>query len=125
MQLDLSSNQLCGINAYGQGIYTAKGITAIAEALKVTGSLTSLELQWNEIGDKGAAAIAKGLSNNGSLTELNIAVNHLGPEGAKAIAKGLSNNGSLTKLDLLYNQLDESAKAALRAAARPALKLDL
>ena len=69
MQLDLSSNQLCGINAYGQGTYTAEGITAIAEALKVT--------------------------------------------------------GSLTKLDLRANKLDESAKAALRAVARPALELDL
>ena len=33
--------------------------------------------------------------------------------------------GSLTTLNLEYNRLDESAKAALRAAARPALKLDL
>ena len=97
MQLDLSSNQLCGINYFGQGTYTAEGITAIAEALKVTGSLTELNLEGNKIGNEGAAAIAKGLSAN----------------------------GSLTKLDLEYNQLDESAKAALRAAARPALKLDL
>ena len=70
MQLDLSGNQLCGINPQtGQGTYTAEGITAIAEALKVT--------------------------------------------------------GSLTKLDLRANELDESAKAALRAVARPALELDL
>ena len=69
MQLDLSANQLCGINAFGHGTYTAEGITAIAEALKVT--------------------------------------------------------GSLTKLDLRANELDESAKAALRAVARPALELDL
>ena len=42
MQLDLSSNQLCGINIFGEGTYTAEGITAIAEALKVTGSLTKV-----------------------------------------------------------------------------------
>ena len=42
MQLDLSNNQLCGINSRGQGTYTAEGITAIAEALKVTGSLTKV-----------------------------------------------------------------------------------
>ena len=60
-----------------------------------------------------------------SLTSLDLYCNGIGPEGAKAIAKGLSNNGSLTKLDLKCNSLDESAKAALRAAARPALKLDL
>ena len=45
MQLDLSSNQLCGIIDTWkgrQGTYTAEGITAIAEALKVTGSLTKV-----------------------------------------------------------------------------------
>ena len=42
MQLNLSGNQLCGINYHGQGTYTAEGITAIAEALKVTGSLTKV-----------------------------------------------------------------------------------
>ena len=38
MQLDLSGNQLCGTYK----AYTAEGITAIAEALKVTGSLTQV-----------------------------------------------------------------------------------
>ena len=155
MQLDLSGNQLCGINAFGRGTYTAEGITAIAEALKVTGSLTSLNLWNNKIGDEGAAAIAKGLSNNGSLTEINLKNNSLGQEGwcvifdalrdspqskiskwdlcnqginpsiAKSLAAYVAVTGSLTKLDLKYNSLDESAKAALRAAARPVLKLDL
>ena len=69
MQLDLSSNQLCGVNHRGEGTYTAEGITAIAEALKVTGSLTALNVRGNS--------------------------------------------------------LDESAKSALRAAARPALNLSL
>ena len=70
MQLNLSGNQLCGINYRGEGTYTAEGITAIAEALKVTGSLTELKLDYNGIGSEGAIAIAKGLSDNGSLTEV-------------------------------------------------------
>ena len=52
-------------------------------------------------------------------------VPQIGPEGAKEIAKSLSVTGSLTELFLYSNNLDESAKAALRAAARPALKLYL
>ena len=37
-QLDLSFNDLCGINRYnGSGTYTSEGITAIAEAVKVNG----------------------------------------------------------------------------------------
>ena len=48
MQLGLSNNRLCGIwleyGTYGKqmGTYTAEGIIAIAEALKVTASLTKI-----------------------------------------------------------------------------------
>ena len=93
--------------------------------MRLSPDRSARSLQQQQIDKEGAIAIAKGLEVKGSLTELNLAVNDLGPEGAKAIAKGLSNNGSLTKLDLEYNWLDTSAKAALRAAARPALNLDL
>ena len=41
--LDLSSNQLCGVTISGSGTYTADGITAIADALRVNGSLTEME----------------------------------------------------------------------------------
>ena len=46
-------------------------------------------------------------------------------DGIMALSKALEVTGSLTSLELAYNGLNESAKAALRAAARPALKLDL
>ena len=70
MQLDLSRNELCGIDIGGWGTYTAEGITAIAEALKVTGSLTTLDISGNEIGPEGAKEIAKSLSVTGSLTKV-------------------------------------------------------
>jgi len=41
-QLDLSENQLCGLDYLGRGTYNAEGITAIADALRVTASLTSV-----------------------------------------------------------------------------------
>ena len=41
-QLDLSQNELCGLDWRGLGTYTSEGITAIAEALKVTASLTKI-----------------------------------------------------------------------------------
>ena len=41
-QLDLSRNQLCGLDLWGEGTYTAEGITAIADALKVTPSVTQV-----------------------------------------------------------------------------------
>jgi hypothetical protein len=40
--LDLSGNQLCGLDLNGRGTYTAEGITAIAEALRVNGGLTKM-----------------------------------------------------------------------------------
>ena len=51
LQLDLSQNSLCGLyyNDYGElrGTYTADGIMALSEALKVTGSLTRLDVRGN------------------------------------------------------------------------------
>jgi hypothetical protein len=41
--LNLSDNQLCGLDNRGRGTYTAEGITAIADALRVTGALTKIE----------------------------------------------------------------------------------
>lgn len=70
MQLNLSRNQLGGLSWVGKGTYTVEGITAIANALKVTGSLTSLNLEINRLGAEGANAIAEGLKDNGSLTEV-------------------------------------------------------
>ena len=59
-QLDLSSNQLCGLDGYGRGTYTAEGITAIADALKVTASLTRLDVRYNySMGDEGKAVLRK------------------------------------------------------------------
>ena len=41
--LDLSNNQLCGLDSHGNGTYTAEGITAITDALRVNGSLTKMK----------------------------------------------------------------------------------
>jgi hypothetical protein len=38
----LAENQLCGLNLYGYGTYTAEGITMLCEALKGS-AVTSLE----------------------------------------------------------------------------------
>ena len=58
-QLNLSGNQLCGIDIFGDGTYTAEGITAIADALKVTPSLTRLDVRDNSLGEEGEAALRK------------------------------------------------------------------
>ena len=55
-QLDLSGNQLCGVDAFGKGTYTTEGITAIADALKVTASLTRLDVSYNNL-DRGGKGV--------------------------------------------------------------------
>ena len=38
----LDANELCGVDMYGEGTYTAEGITAIADALRVNAELTKI-----------------------------------------------------------------------------------
>ena len=47
LQLDLSDNQLCGKDRWGRGTHTAEGITAIADALRVNGGLTRVDVRHN------------------------------------------------------------------------------
>jgi hypothetical protein len=39
----LRGNQLCGLDRRGRGTYTAEGITALAAALKINQSITSIK----------------------------------------------------------------------------------
>ena len=80
-QLNLSDNRLCGVwtDEHGNklGNYTAEGITAIADAVRVHGGLTSLDLSNNSLcrvnrstyTAEGIMAIADALRVNCALTE--------------------------------------------------------
>ena len=87
-QLDLSKNQLCGLDSIGRGTYTAEGITAIADALKVTASVTKILVSRNKLGDEGATILCNALreSTVTKVEELDLSYNDIGPDGAKAIA---------------------------------------
>ena len=64
LQLDLPHNKLCGLDYRGEGTYTAEGITAIANALKVTTSpLTQLDARWNALGEEGMAVLRKAVKS--------------------------------------------------------------
>jgi Ran GTPase-activating protein (RanGAP) involved in mRNA processing and transport len=104
LQLDLSNNQLCGLDQFGRGNYTAEGITAIADALRVSASLTFLKLGRNLIGDEGTTAIARALKDSkvSKLASLDLnsedTSNKIGPTGAKELAAYLAVSASLTIL---------------------------
>jgi hypothetical protein len=102
--LNLSSNQLCGLDYLGKGTYTAEGITAIADTLRVNGGLTSLDLSSNQLCSldrfgrgitytaEGITAIADALRVNGGLTALDLSCNRLEDEGVSAVCKAIQNN---------------------------------
>ena len=74
MQLNLAGNQLCGLyyddDGELQGTYTAHGITALSEALKVTASVTSVSLLRNDFDDVTVAMLLKLKEEKPNLTTL-------------------------------------------------------
>ena len=60
--LNLSNNELCGVK-YGRGTYTADGIKAIADALRVSASLTLLDVRYNSLDEEGEAVLRKAVES--------------------------------------------------------------
>ena len=83
-----------------------------------------IDVSFNQI-DQAASLELIAAMKGKSMVSIGMVQCQLGVEGAKAMAELVSVTGSLTELDLRYNNLDESANAALRTAARPALNLRL
>ena len=102
---------MCGIwnDGWGhqQGTYTAEGITAIADALRVNGALTKLSLASNYLKEEGTKAICEALKQNKTLKELDLSDNNIGrgAAGAKHVADMLGVNGALTALNLSSNEI--------------------
>ena len=101
LQLDLSNNQLCGIDYAGRGTYTAEGITAIANAMRVNGGLTSINLSNNQL--CGVASWGRGTYT---------------AQGITAIADALRVNGALTRCDLYNSYMGEEEVALIRSAVQ-------
>jgi ABC-type Na+ transport system ATPase subunit NatA len=86
-----------------------EGAIALADALKVNSSLTSLNLGWNSFELKGAIAIPDALQMNTTLQSLYLNYNSIDQEGAISFAKALTHNPTLLILDCEYefHGLDE------------------
>ena len=136
MQLDLSSNQLCGISHYGDGSYTAEGIKAIADALGVNASLTAIDISDNLEGDEGMRVLGKGLlaSTSSKLTSLkcskfdlqadatslDLSNKSLGPGAVMLLSAAMSKfMASLTECNVRSNNLDNESATALTKISAP------
>ena len=74
----------------------------VARLLRVSGSLRTLWLNDNCIGDEGAKALSAGVASSGSLVNLFLANNRIGDEGAKALVAGVA-SGSLALKTLIVD----------------------
>ena len=73
-----------------------------------------------DIKAEGTKYIADALRVSGSLTSINLCDNNISAEGAKAMCDALSANDSLTRLDVSFNMLDRGGNGVqlLRDAVR-------
>ena len=73
-----------------------------------------------------AILVASDLAVSGSLTSLNLMGNNIGDKGGVAIAEALKVNGSLTSLDLRLNKnISQETKKMLKDAAHARLQLSI
>jgi hypothetical protein len=99
----------CAIDAHTLGI---DGVKALADALKVNSTITSIDLSYNNVGDDGAKALADVLKVNSTTTSIDLSYNNVDVAGAKALADALKVNSAITTIDLTYNSVgDDGAKA--------------
>ena len=101
--MNLSGNVLCGIDRWGEGVYNADGIKAIADSIAVTASLTKISLAKNNLGEEGTKIICEAMKGNTTITELDLSgwghtSNIGGAPGAKCVADMLRVTASLTYL---------------------------
>jgi hypothetical protein len=89
-----------GTNKFG-----AEGLAALAEALQLNQTITSLDLQSNAIGSAGAATLANTFEVNTTVTNISLSTNEIGPEGAAALSKALEVNKAITEIDLSFNSI--------------------
>ena len=111
-ELDLRSSRwrVAGDEARGR---------AVARFVRVSGSMATLHLGGNSMGNVGANALAEAVRVSGSLVTLVLEHNQIGNEGAQALAEAVSVSGSLVYLNLNYNDnIGNAAKQSLRDAVQ-------
>ncbi|XP_037116564.1 LOW QUALITY PROTEIN: uncharacterized protein LOC119128354 [Syngnathus acus] len=144
-ELELGYNDLCddGLEALAAGLakpqctlqvlklrgckLSKKSCEALASVLSSPGSLSHLDLSWNNLRDDGVEALAAGLAKpQCTLQVLKLRGCKLSKKSCEALASILSSPGSLRKLDLAYNDLRDDGLEALAAGlAKPQCTLQV
>ncbi|KAK3274960.1 hypothetical protein CYMTET_16888 [Cymbomonas tetramitiformis] len=119
--LNLSSNELCGLDSSGNGEYEASGIKALARSLVLNKTVGKLVLDSNQLAgrqcvdqeehDEGINALAESLSKCVSLTALSLGKNMVGPKCTTAFAMCLSSNMLHIMMDCGINNASQQMDA--------------
>ncbi len=115
--LRTSPSALRSLNMYECGGIDP-GAAALADALQINTTLTTLNLQGNGIGADTAVVLVGALKGNTNLTTLILTGNAIGAEGAAALADALKFNTTLRTLDLDDCSLDTGAAEVLADALK-------
>ena len=92
------------------------GASSLAEALAGNSALRSIDLQRNDIKDQGAIGLAAALQVNGALQVVNLRFNEVGDAGATALGKALQSNRSIIELHLGGNLIGPEGAMQLAAS---------
>jgi len=96
-QINLASNQLCGLDTFGYGTYTIEGISALANALSVNASVTSVDVGFNSIGKEAALNLIN-IFKQKQMVSVGLAGCDLGPDGVEAVADMIRVIASITEV---------------------------
>jgi hypothetical protein len=72
IEIDLSSNQLCGVNSRGEGNYEVEGLNTLVGVLQTSRVLKVLCLDRNFLSVPGCLAIGQLILNQNSITNLSL-----------------------------------------------------
>lgn len=107
-----------------------EGLMHLAGALTTNESLLTLDVEINHIGPRGVEELGVVLSDiNRSLTAINLQDNQIGDKGAVALASVLEYSETLGMLDIRTNEITNSGcdaiATALSKSAAPFIDLDI
>ena len=91
------------------------GVSSVLPVVR-TGSLTTLELRSNRIGNHGAGVLAEALAGNHTLLVLDLQRNEITCQGAIGLAAALQVNRTLRVLNVRFNEISDSGASALGKA---------
>ncbi|XP_053561622.1 leucine-rich repeat-containing protein 45 [Bombina bombina] len=85
----------------------AEGAKTIGKLLRRNSSLTSLTLEWNNLGmwEQDFSLLCDGLAYNQTLRKLDLRNNQINHKGAEELANALRRNFTLQELDLRWNNI--------------------